>query len=218
MFLSPPWGGVKYKDSVIYKIRELMTPNIVDIVRVSLNLAKNIIFYLPRTLLLDDLLDILYTVQTEQKLMIDHVFLDVHILKSANKIKALMIIFGPDCNSEVTQNNLKDYLNYAYEFESAKVQTLLNIAKVIGNFKFFQTENSLKKQYTKLPYDFDSVLINYFTAKVLTSTQLVRLKTLEKKETKTAGSISSLETLINSTAKTTKTTKFIVTNRNPKKK
>lgn len=196
-----------------------MTPNIVNIVRVSLSLAKNIIFFLPRTLLLDDLLEIIYSVQTEQKLIIDHIFLDVHILKSANKIKALMIIFGPDCNQEVSQASLKDYINFCYTFEPAKVQTLLNIAKVVGNLKFFQAENHLKKELNKIPEDFDNVLINYLTSKVLSGSQLVRLKTLEKKETKSTSSLSSLDNLNTGNAKTSKTSKFnIITNKSQKKK
>jgi hypothetical protein len=100
--LSPPWGGIKYKDSDVYSIKELVTPNIYDIVRVSLSIAKNIIFYLPRTLLLDELFEILSTVLNEQKSGSgDHIFFDVHILKSARKIKALMIIFGQDIKDGV---------------------------------------------------------------------------------------------------------------------
>ena len=102
MFLSPPWGGIKYKDSDVYCIKELMTPNIYDIIKVSLNIAKNIIFYLPRTLLLDELFEILSTIlNSETPGNGDRIFFDVHVLKSAKKIKALMIIFGNDIK-EVT--------------------------------------------------------------------------------------------------------------------
>jgi hypothetical protein len=97
VFLSPPWGGIKYKDSDVYCIKELMTPNIYDIIKVSLNIAKNIIFYLPRTLLLDELFEILSKIlNSETPGSGDRIFFDVHVLKSAKKIKALMIIFGND--------------------------------------------------------------------------------------------------------------------------
>jgi hypothetical protein len=74
-----------------------MTPNIYDIIKTSLNIAKNIIFYLPRTLILDELFEILSTIlNSENNGSGDRIFFDVHVLKSAKKIKALMIIFGND--------------------------------------------------------------------------------------------------------------------------
>ena len=107
VFLSPPWGGIKYKDSDVYSIKELMTPNIYDIIKVSLNIARNIIFYLPRTLLLEELFEILSNIlNTEKSGSGDRIYFDVHILKSAKKIKALMIIFGHDVG-EVNCNIIK---------------------------------------------------------------------------------------------------------------
>jgi hypothetical protein len=92
--LSPPWGGVKYKNSDVYSIKELMTPNIYDIVRTSLEIAPKIIFFLPRTLDLTELYGIIDTVLKEKGLNFENIFFDVHVLKSANKIKALMIIIS----------------------------------------------------------------------------------------------------------------------------
>jgi hypothetical protein len=95
VFLSPPWGGLKYKDSQYYSIRELVTPNIIEIVKTSLIIAKNIIFYLPRTLLLEELFDIVYecanSLEPKKR---REIFFDVHVLNSAKKIKAVMIIVG----------------------------------------------------------------------------------------------------------------------------
>jgi hypothetical protein len=74
-----------------------MTPNIYDIIKVSLTIARNIIFFLPRTLLLDELFEIISTILNDEKNGTgDRIFFDVHILKSAKKIKALMINFGLD--------------------------------------------------------------------------------------------------------------------------
>ena len=92
--MSPPWGGVKYKNSDVYSIKELMTPNIYDIVRTSLEIAPKIIFFLPRTLDLTELYGIIDTVLKEKGLNFENIFFDVHVLKSANKIKALMIIIS----------------------------------------------------------------------------------------------------------------------------
>jgi len=71
-----------------------MTPNIYDIVKTSLEIAPKIIFFLPRTLDLYELCEIIDTVLKEKGLNSENIFFDVHVLKSANKIKALMIIFS----------------------------------------------------------------------------------------------------------------------------
>lgn len=97
--MSPPWGGIKYKDSEVYNIKELITPNIFDIVRTSLSIAPRIIFFLPRTLQLEELKQIIETVQKESDKGAKDIFFDVHILNSANKIKALMITFSNDLSS-----------------------------------------------------------------------------------------------------------------------
>jgi predicted RNA methylase len=102
VFLSPPWGGVKYKDTDVYSIKDLMTPNIYDIVRTSLKMAKGIIFYLPRTLNIDDLFGIIKTVYSEMGIKTEKIYLDVHVLKSAGKVKALMLILGHDINTDVS--------------------------------------------------------------------------------------------------------------------
>jgi len=71
-----------------------MTPNIYDIVKTSLEIAPKIIFFLPRTLDLYELCERIDTVLKEKGLNSENIFFDVHVLKSANKIKALMIIFS----------------------------------------------------------------------------------------------------------------------------
>jgi len=74
-----------------------MTPNIYDIIKVSLNISRNIIFYLPRTLILEDLFEIMSVMLNfKDSGKGNRIFLDVHILKSEKKIKALLIIFGHD--------------------------------------------------------------------------------------------------------------------------
>lgn len=76
-----------------------MKPSIFDIVRTSLEIAPRIIFFLPRTLQLDELEAIIESVQKETEQGIRDIIFDVHILNSANKIKALMIIFSNDMSN-----------------------------------------------------------------------------------------------------------------------
>lgn len=92
--MSPPWGGIKYKDSNIYSLKALMTPNVYDIIRTSLEIAPKIIFFLPRTLDIYELCEIIETILQEKGIDISSIYFDIHVLKSASKIKALMIIFG----------------------------------------------------------------------------------------------------------------------------
>jgi hypothetical protein len=76
----------------------MMTPNIYDIVRVCLSIGKKIIFYLPRTTLVGELFEIIKDVvkNTKKGYAVETMFMDVHVLNSANKIKAVMLIFGFD--------------------------------------------------------------------------------------------------------------------------
>jgi len=78
-----------------------MTPNIYDIVRTSLAIAPNIIFFLPRTLQLEELHQIIESVQKDSEKGARDILFDVHILNYANKIKALMIIFSNDLSSVI---------------------------------------------------------------------------------------------------------------------
>ena len=97
IFLSPPWGGVEYKDSEYYSMKHMITPNIFEILRVCLSIGRKIIFYLPRTVLIGEIFEIIHDVMKSTYSTQDiqnNMFLDVHILNSANKIKAVMVIFG----------------------------------------------------------------------------------------------------------------------------
>jgi hypothetical protein len=71
-----------------------MTPNIYDIIRTSLLIAPKIIFFLPRTLDIYELCEIIESILKERQIDISTIYFDIHVLKSASKIKALMIIFG----------------------------------------------------------------------------------------------------------------------------
>lgn len=192
IFLSPPWGGIKYKDSEVYCIKELMKPSIYDIIRVSLKIAKKIMFYFPRTLLMEELFDILSEILNKQRLGSgDRLFFDVHILKSAMKIKALLIIFGNDINANIVEEDLSEYLRFRYENITTRCLDVLNaIARIVGNYKFLQTECFIRQNYCcENTTDFPNGLINYFFTKILTEQEKIKLRSLnlynpKKKENK----------------------------------
>ena len=147
IFLSPPWGGTEYKDSKIYSIKKFMYPEITKILRVSLNVADNILFFLPRNLDLDELFDLCSDAKNEmEKNSGKNLFFDIQIIKSNNRIKALLIIFGHNINHIFSKNKLINYLNGKYEsIEEKQIDSLYSIIKKIGCFKFFEEENIFRK-------------------------------------------------------------------------
>ena len=195
IFLSPPWGGIQYKNSDIYSIKALMKPDIFDIVKVSLKVSKHIMFYVPRTLILDELFDIVSKIKGTNR-----VFFDIHILRSANKIKALLIIFGYNIDKKLTEAEVDDYLKFIYDsfnITDKQVKILSSIAKIIGNFRFFENEVFFRKSLeNKEKYkennnniinfnrdiinvdDIGKELYNFFYKSVLTEQEKIKFKSL----------------------------------------
>ena len=68
-----------------------MTPDIYKIITVCFSLANKIIFYLPRTTLLEEFFEIIDEIVGKDNDGFQ--FVDIHILNSANKVKAVMLIF-----------------------------------------------------------------------------------------------------------------------------
>ena len=151
IFLSPPWGGTEYKDSKVYSIKKFMYPDISKILRVSLNIADNILFFLPRNLDLDELFFLCSKAKNEiEKNTGNNLFFDIQVIKSNNRIKALLIIFGHNINQIFSKNKLKDYLNGKYEnIEEKQIDCLYSIIKKIGCFKFFKEENNFRNSKFK---------------------------------------------------------------------
>jgi hypothetical protein len=196
IFLSPPWGGIQYKNSDIYSIKALMRPDIYDIVRVSLKVSKHIMFYVPRTLILDELFDIVSKIKGTNR-----IFFDVHILKSANKIKALLIIFGYNIEKKIDEGEIEDYLRFIYHtfnITDKQIKILSAIAKIIGNFRFLENEiffrkslenrEKYKENSVKNIINFNSDVIavddigkelyNFFYKSILTDQEKIKLKSL----------------------------------------
>ena len=180
IFLSPPWGGINYKNSDIYSIKESMTPDISEIIKVSLRIVKYIMFYVPRTLRLEELFDIISEIKGKKRL-----FFDIHILKSANKIKALLIIFGYDIDNLIKEKEIDEYLRYIYEnfnLNEINIKIISEIAKIIGNYRFFENEINFRKNLDESVdnnINIGKELYNYFLESVLTEQEKIRLKSLK---------------------------------------
>ena len=185
IFLSPPWGGISYKNSDIYSIKDSMTPDISEIIKVSLRIVKYIMFYVPRTLMLEELFGIISEIKGANRL-----FFDIHILRSANKIKALLIIFGYDIDKKICEKEIDEYLKYIYEsfnISEINIKIISAIAKIIGNFRFLENEINFRKNLNE-EYENENLdenfnvgkeLFNYFFKSVLTDQEKIKLKSLK---------------------------------------
>jgi hypothetical protein len=74
----------------------MKNPNIFEIIRVCLSIANKILFYLPRTLMLEEFYEIIDEILYDRDKKYQDIYIDIHILNSANKIKAILLIFGND--------------------------------------------------------------------------------------------------------------------------
>ncbi len=155
----------------------MMKPNIFDIIRVCLSIAKNIIFYLPRTILLEEFYEILSSCLNKE---FDIIYTDIHILNSANKIKAIMLVFGQDIN-KLPSKDINKYIKSKYKIsDELNFFNLNNIIKTIGFSKFLKHESLFCKT---IKTDLTSEeLVNYLREKVLTSNDLNKIKMLESLE------------------------------------
>ena len=176
VFLSPPWGGLKYKNSNVYSIKKFMQPNIIDIIRVSLNVAKFILFYVPRNLDLNELIDLVSFVKNEIEINSGNkLSFDVRILYSNQKIKTLLIIFGYDVCDIISDDDIKQFLMHHYnKVNEDNIQYVINFIKLIGYYKFFKYELDYRlkvSQSSNLNY-----LIKYFMMNVLTQQEKLQIK------------------------------------------
>jgi hypothetical protein len=93
---------MEYKDQEGYSLKESITPNIFDIIKISIKLAEKLIFYLPRNSSIDEFCEVLSQVYLDNNYNeYSFVFLDIQMLSSANKIKALLIILGDETTEKV---------------------------------------------------------------------------------------------------------------------
>ena len=145
IFLSPPWGGSNYKDDNNFSLKNWIHPDIGLIINKALTISNNIIFYLPRNTDLKELCDILYDVHS----YIDDdyygtFFLDVKYLCSANKIKAILVLYGTNFSPVkikevklfIKSKFIKSYVPYKDNF--ILISKLVNAARCLGINVFYK--------------------------------------------------------------------------------
>ena len=146
IFLSPPWGGTEYKNDDIYSIKKLMRPDITEIIRVSLNVADNILFFLPRNLDLDELFDLCAMVREEIKEGSGkNIFFDIQIIESNGRIKSLLIILGHHIKDYFSRHKLEKLVKKYYDnVDEKNINDLYSEIKKIGLYRFFREEYSFR--------------------------------------------------------------------------
>lgn len=216
VFLSPPWGGINYKSTEDYSLKQWITPDIHEIIRVSLDLSQNLVFYLPRNTQIEELFSIISEIITERRgrrgkslerigseleegeaegegdeLSFEEedddptLFAEVQMLKSAEKIKAILVYFGSKYNT-VSVKDIRKYLLSVYEnIESYQLCQLVNLAKIMGVSKFFYTEYNFRKtnlvnvrKLSKKVYS----LLKHIKDEVLREEELKEFIKLDKKQ------------------------------------
>ena len=84
-----------------------------------MDLGKNLVFYLPRNTDVAELIEIL--VDKDKRIDEDmerSIMLDIRFLKSAGKVKAMLVLYGPNFMS-VKIKQMRDYLTkYLLKFDS----------------------------------------------------------------------------------------------------
>ena len=149
LFLSPPWGGEEYKNDEHFSLKKWIHPDIEKIISHSFELSNNLILYLPRNTNINELAELLYKYDKENiDSNYDCLYLDVQYIYSANKIKAMVVLYGDEFNS-VTIKEIRLYINEMFKNENMnkdKLRRMINMAKCLGACRFFKELFIFKEQ------------------------------------------------------------------------
>ena len=188
VFLSPPWGGPEYKNDGVYSLKKWITPDIDKIIQKSFKMSKNIILYLPRNTDLKELANIIYKYDKEEIDSFSNTILfDVKYLKSASKIKAILVLYGPKFNS-VKVKIIKQYLinslfkKNSNKINQNKIKKQLNILKVIGYSDYIRN----LVEFKKIKKDFSGNIFlenleKYFVENVMDENEKIDYENMNKK-------------------------------------
>ena len=192
IFLSPPWGGIEYKKDDNFMLKNWIVPDIEEIIKHSLQLSKNLIFYLPRCTKINELTEYIY--KYDQKFIDDNeknIYLDVQYLMSANKIKAILVLYGEKFNN-IQIKDIRKYFNENYKIKgnNNEIKNIISIAKILGANKFLNHCQNFNQKILKGNLNDkvnESIILNYLK-KNMTKEELEELQN-EIKQNKTNNTI-----------------------------
>lgn len=192
VFLSPPWGGINYKEDSEYSMISSITPNIIDIMKKARSLGSTLICFLPRNISLAELHEVLiqsgFFVEGN-----DTVTLELEFIVSANKIKAILLLIG-DSFSKLQSEFVREYLYSIFQkIEEYQVNQLLSIIREIGLERFIIAKSNinsgpqevlgLKEDYSRQLVKFPEI-IKYLKEFEMTAEELSNFKANENKKSK----------------------------------
>ncbi len=192
IFLSPPWGGIEYKKDDNFMLKNWIVPDIEEIIKHSLQLSKNLIFYLPRCTKINELTEYIY--KYDQKFIDDNeknIYLDVQYLMSANKIKAILVLYGEKFNN-IQIKDIRKYFNENYKIKgnNNEIKNIISIAKILGANKFLNHCQNFNQKILKGNLNDkvnESIILNYLKNN-MTKEELEELQN-EIKQNKTNNTI-----------------------------
>ena len=143
VFLSPPWGGSAYKADMNFTLKKWITPDIEEIIKHALTLSHNLIFYLPRNTPVMELIE--YLVKYDESTIKENdntLYVDVRYLYSANKVKAMLVLYGEKFNM-VTVKEIMWYVKEGRicgkgEKDKRSRKCISAIARCIGGNRFLR--------------------------------------------------------------------------------
>ena len=166
IFLSPPWGGSDYKNDDNFMLKNWIEPDIEEIIKHSLQLSKNLIFYLPRCTNINELTEYIY--KYDQKFIDDNeknIYLDIQYLISAKKVKAILVLYGEKFNN-IQIKDIRKYFNDNYKIKgnNNEIKNIISIAKILGANKFLNHCQNFNQKILKGNLNEkvnESIILNY---------------------------------------------------------
>ena len=97
----------------------MVTPDIGQIVKQSLRIGKVLMFYLARSIDINELFDIIYEETKEE-----FIYLDTYILESANKTKAILALYGSPADLLDLKDDIGNFISLISQKEIKLIEDL----------------------------------------------------------------------------------------------
>jgi hypothetical protein len=156
VFLSPPWGGVKYIKMPEYKF-EYMTPNYNDILSKSLEFSKNLILFIPRNTDVKEICSVLsiYSDKMCEMGRENEVIFEIERLGHQFVSTSVLVVYTGDLaqvsKSEICDHICSEYLNLP-KSEDQSTSLMVDIMTFLESYgcAYFTNDVFLRKGQTKI--------------------------------------------------------------------
>ena len=182
VFLSPPWGGSAYKADTNFTLKKWITPDIEEIIKHALTLSHNLIFYLPRNTPVMELVE--YLVKYDESTIKENdctLYVGVRYLYSANKVKAMLVLYGEKFNM-VTVKEIMWYVKEGRmcgkgekEKDKRSRKCISGIARCIGGNRFLREVKVYKDNNDNNEVNVDE-LVKYMVDNVMDEDEIEEYK------------------------------------------